>query len=675
MCKEDKRATIVVPVYKDALAWNEKISLWRILEVFKNHTITFVLQEGRSFDYLPKCNKRIRQLTVPVRWLQSLAGYNSMMLSTAFYELFVDYEHILVGQLDTFVFEDRLEDFCQLEYDYYGAPWPVYWRWRNIEGKKVPLTVGNGGFSLRRVSACREALLRHKELAMNWEYSEDMFWSYIGEHLSQTFKCAPLKVARAFSVEAEPEHYIRRNGGKLPFGCHGWQRYSKKFYARAIEEVLGESLEKYYHIMGDDDGKAKAVFANMLVDREKARRQKRQRQTEVIFFSCAQNEPTKLHVSLLTKLQEKAGRIRGETEIPGLYIDFNFGIRLEIPQGDFHVCIKDALSQKVCFDGDVNGKILISMEKYFIPWEVNIYKNNELVFYHKLDLSGQKVFMELGTALGDMLATLPYVLEFGRQHQCQLIGSYYENFADLMDKYVPELSCQDELPDDCYAAYVMGAFQDAPILSPIDARLVPLDKVGQLILGLRQPVVPLHFTAPSGHNQVKPYVCIGVQASGINKCWLYPNGREIITDWLIQRGYEVIDIDGDSELAQDGYVMRVPKGVIDDTGRKPLTERVNLLSQAACFIGGSSGLAWLARAVGTPCVMISGITIPTYEYDTPYRVIEYGTCHGCYNDVRVSIKQSLCPYHGDTERKYECSRKIRPEAVIEALSRCLGIEA
>jgi autotransporter strand-loop-strand O-heptosyltransferase len=57
-----------------------------------------------------------------------------------------------------------------------------------------------------------------------------------------------------------------------------------------------------------------------------------------------------------------------------------------------------------------------------------------------------------------------------------------------------------------------------------------------------------------------------------------------------------------------------------------------LLLHAEFFICLSSGLSWLAWAVGTTVVMISGFTHPTNQCSTPYRVINYHTCNGCWTD-------------------------------------------
>lgn len=104
-------------------------------------------------------------------------------------------------------------------------------------------------------------------------------------------------------------------------------------------------------------------------------------------------------------------------------------------------------------------------------------------------------------------------------------------------------------------------------------------------------------------------------------------------------------------------------------GQASETDRVNMLAYADFFIGLSSGLSWLAHAAGCPVVMVSGITLPHSEFDTPYRVQNRQVCHGCYNDLRVDWREDKCPYHKGTAREYECSKKITPQMVIGTIER------
>lgn len=392
----------------------------------------------------------------------------------------------------------------------------------------------------------------------------------------------------------------------------------------------------------------------------------------IVFFSAAQNEMNEYHQALLVRLMEKAGEVKGETGIPGLRIDFNFGLRLEVPAGDFVVRVSDSESGQVYFEGVLSNQLLVSMEKYYIPWQVEVYQKGSMVFAHRLDVTEQTVYFHLGNALGDMLAVMPYVLAFQEKYNCRVVCERQENFAPLFDVCWPQFPMVEKLPEDAYAAFVLGIFQDAPILSPTDARSVPLTQLGGVLLHL--PVVPrkLQLTA-AGRNPLieEPYVCIATQASGVNKCWHYPQGWEIIIKRLKQAGYRVLCIDGDRELRQGSYHVGIPEGAEDYTGRRPLDERLALLNGAACFIGVSSGLSWLAYAAGTPVVMISGFTLPSNEFFTPYRVINYQVCHGCHNDLRVDDKNYFCPYHQGTEREMECSKEITAEQVWQQVQRCL----
>jgi autotransporter strand-loop-strand O-heptosyltransferase len=102
------------------------------------------------------------------------------------------------------------------------------------------------------------------------------------------------------------------------------------------------------------------------------------------------------------------------------------------------------------------------------------------------------------------------------------------------------------------------------------------------------------------------------------------------------------------------------------TGQRPLVERAHWLRHADFFVGLSSGLSWLAWAVGTPVVMIGGFTDPFNEFATPYRVINYQACHGCWHDVRHMFDRKdflWCPRHKGTSRQFECSKLISTEQV------------
>ena len=52
-------------------------------------------------------------------------GYNEMMMSEKFYELFSDYEYILICHVDAWLFRNELVEWCRKGYDHVAAPWPM----------------------------------------------------------------------------------------------------------------------------------------------------------------------------------------------------------------------------------------------------------------------------------------------------------------------------------------------------------------------------------------------------------------------------------------------------------------------------------------------------------------------------------------------------------------------
>ncbi len=184
-------------------------------------------------------------------YFRGICGYNRLMLSTCFYERFLDCSYILVYQLDAYVFRDELREWCEKGYDYIGAPWlrrPVYRLpvisavMRLIHGcqkargkpSKQDLydKIGNGGFSLRKVASHHRVTreqgdrIRHY-LAQGRHhlYNEDVFWATE----APGFVYPGVEEAIRFSFDKYPDYCYRLNNGRLPFGCHAW--YKRKMRA------------------------------------------------------------------------------------------------------------------------------------------------------------------------------------------------------------------------------------------------------------------------------------------------------------------------------------------------------------------------------------------------------------------------------------------------------------
>ena len=380
------------------------------------------------------------------------------------------------------------------------------------------------------------------------------------------------------------------------------------------------------------------------------------------------------YIKKLFKLPQEIwkARIFNETGIEGLRFDFNFGLRLDVPEGNFRVKISDAETGQIFFDKNISDVRLLSFEQYFIHWRIEVFLDGAKVFEHTLNLAGQKVMIAfIFNALGDLIALLPFVREFKRRHGCELSICLHDYMSEFVAQLYPEIPQAEKINFKTYATYYpLMLVSDYPT-APTDMRNTPLNRMAGAILGLNI-IPPKPIFRPTAQRICRePYVCVGVQASMPIKGWLYPNGWEIIINYLKSLGYRVFCIDKEKFKSKGNYSISMPTNAEDFTGDFSIMERANMLYHAEFFIGLSSGLSWVADVVNCPVVMICGFSQDWFEFYTPYRVANRLVCNGCLNDIRVNFIAELCPYHKGTARELECQKKISPRQVINVIERLI----
>ncbi len=399
----------------------------------------------------------------------------------------------------------------------------------------------------------------------------------------------------------------------------------------------------------------------------------------VQYFSCKLWEQSNKDIEAMLQYfmyldATAVGPIQGETGIEGLKIDFNNGIRLQVPSGKWHVIIGDFDTGLVFYDKDVSEAVIVSMEKYYIHWQVEVFRNGQRVFGHIFDPEGQKLRLFFNSnAIGDTLALLPYVSVAQDWFRvAEVYVTIGERMRDICGRLFPNVRLQEHAEENTYATYFFNASVDFSGGAPVDGRLLSLTHLGQVVLGM--PVPANRVVWVSGERTIlEPYVCIGVQASSAGKGWLYPGGWDEVTEYLKSLGYRVLCIDRDKKLKESGFTLEMPQEAEDFTGDRPLLERADMLHHAEFFVGLSSGLSWLAYTAGCPVVMIGGFTMYWNEFPTPYRVYNRLVCNGCYNDPRVIWKNSGCPRSENRlEEEFLCSKKITPRMVIHAIDRLIA---
>ena len=233
---------IVLPIHRPSLEADVIEDVDRSVALLRHGD--WHLIAPRSMDtsfYETRYGKPI--IRVPDDCLASVRNYSSLLLTDEFYAAFARYEYMLVVQDDVFVVRDDLPHWLSRRLDYIGAPWPRGHEFAlsmsdrpGIRGQKLRIYVGNGGFSLRRIAACRQLLAEFaEEVARLREngFSEDTFFGLFGQ-VSERFVLPSLREAAGFAWEAYLPRMYALCQGQLPMAIHGHRRFDPEFFDDVI---------------------------------------------------------------------------------------------------------------------------------------------------------------------------------------------------------------------------------------------------------------------------------------------------------------------------------------------------------------------------------------------------------------------------------------------------------
>lgn len=234
---------ILIPIYKTELLPLEQFSVDYSLSMAGGRPCFFVAPAGLDCRYYAQRYPRVGYEYFPSEYFESIESYNRLLLGSSFYDRFASYEFVLILQPDAILIRDDLDFWTQQPFDYIGAPWPegvelTVWRdrFRGEHRRRVRASVGNGGFSLRRVSKCA-ALIREfpetNQVFIEAGTNEDSFFSLLGL-LSTDFVVPNEITASRFAMELKPDYYYAVNGERFPMGAHAWWTVQPKFWAPCI---------------------------------------------------------------------------------------------------------------------------------------------------------------------------------------------------------------------------------------------------------------------------------------------------------------------------------------------------------------------------------------------------------------------------------------------------------
>lgn len=254
---------IVVPIYKEDLDCIEKVSLQRLADVTQGKYDIYFLCPfwGDALkNYKDIYKYQFYTINFDEKYFASEFTYSQICLSYDFYKAFANkYKYMLIYQLDCYLFRDDIQKWVDKDYDYIGAPLVSTncgWRTERIlpNGRKVykPM-VGNGGFSLRKISTFMEITDPNGEFRKYTGLSDEKFAQVQYEDL---FFCDALeglydltkpdwKEAMEFALDMNVENIY--NDMKLnpsPMGVHAIGK-NIRYWKNVIPELNTDEIINY----------------------------------------------------------------------------------------------------------------------------------------------------------------------------------------------------------------------------------------------------------------------------------------------------------------------------------------------------------------------------------------------------------------------------------------------
>jgi autotransporter strand-loop-strand O-heptosyltransferase len=286
----------------------------------------------------------------------------------------------------------------------------------------------------------------------------------------------------------------------------------------------------------------------------------------------------------------------------------------------------------------------------------------------------------LSNSIGDTIASTPYVSEYQKRHNVNVIFNINDPFIFLLNEsyenvkfvgrndiveYDEKISIDYVFNKSIQGGYAEQlGFENPPYIRPVVS-----------IPELLRPIK-------------NKYIALGVHSTCQVKYWNHPNGLKSqgdATNWnelssiLRKRGYTPVTVEKDEMYGVPPFYNGIPSKSNKQVG-KTILDAANIINHSEFYIGLSSGMSWIAHALGKKVVMISNFTEDWNEFDLSLddyiRITDKSVCHGCWNKINIDFEFNKndwywCPLHKDTERQFECHKSISVNDVVEKIKHWL----
>lgn len=300
--------------------------------------------------------------------------------------------------------------------------------------------------------------------------------------------------------------------------------------------------------------------------------------------------------------------------------------------------------------------------QYYTDYIVKVWENIYLVYDEKFSLKNKKVMISFdSSSLGDTLAWIPYCDVFQKKHDCELIVSTFKNF--LFENQYPNITfvTPSTVVHNLYTKYNLGWFYDKN-KEPVLPNTIPLQQTACNILGLDYVEIKPKLNFEPAFWKIEKYVTIAPNSTSGCKEWSKENWQEIV-NFLHQQGYSVYNVSKEKNYELENvYIL----------GDESLDTTMRFIYNSEFFIGLSSGLSWLAWALGKRVYMIANFTEGNHEFqDNCVRFTNEKVCHGCWNNPNFKFDKSdwnWCPINKNLPKMFECQKGISANYVINKMT-------
>jgi autotransporter strand-loop-strand O-heptosyltransferase len=289
--------------------------------------------------------------------------------------------------------------------------------------------------------------------------------------------------------------------------------------------------------------------------------------------------------------------------------------------------------------------------QWYTKWRTKVFEGKDLIYNSTMDLEGKKVFIAIDSrSLGDTLAFIPYCDAFRVKHNCEVIVSTFWN--KILD--YPDLEfVEPGTMVNCYAMYMLGYFHDSD-KEPVPANKVPLQQCASNVLGLDFEELVPRVRLNRERLDLGRYVTIATNSTAQCKFWTR-EGWQTVINHLHSKGFRVINVSKEAN----------PFDNCEPIADTSIEYTMQVIAGADFMIGLSSGLSWLAFAIGTHVFLIANFTASDYEFTTKCtRIVNTKVCHDCWSEHKLdSANWNWCPRN----QNFICHTSITPEMVIQQL--------